>query len=141
MLFRSGFSADEIIEPGRPNLDDRLDPKCAWALRNLHLFPVDLNKADYLEILRVPGIGPKSASRILRARRQNRLKPQMLAGLGVVMKRARWFVSCSGILPDALPGTSRSAWAFNEGALRALLSDSASQKLNPLQLDLGLEAG
>ena len=141
-LFRFyGFSADEIIEPGRPNLDDRLDPKCAWALRNLHLFPVDLNKADYLEILRVPGIGPKSASRILRARRQNRLKPQMLAGLGVVMKRARWFVSCSGILPDALPGTSRSAWAFNEGALRALLSDSASQKLNPLQLDLGLEAG
>ena len=138
-LFRFyGFSADEIIDPGRPNLDDRLDPKCAWALRNLHLFPIDLNKADYLEILRVPGIGPKSASRILRARRQNQLKPQMLASLGVVMKRARWFVSCSGVLPDALPGVSRRAFALNEGALRSLLSDDASRQLNPLQLEMDL---
>lgn len=141
-LFRFyGFSADEIIDPGRPNLDDRLDPKSAWALRNLHLFPIDLDKADYLEILRVPGIGPRSASRILRARRQARLKPRMLASLGVVMKRARWFVSCSGVLPDALPGVSRSAFTFNEGALRSLLSDDASRQLNPLQLELGLEAG
>jgi predicted DNA-binding helix-hairpin-helix protein len=141
-LFRFyGFSADEIIDPGRPNLDDRLDPKCAWALRNLHRFPIDLNKADYLEILRVPGIGPKSASRILRARRQNRLKPQMLASLGVVMKRARWFVSCSGDMPDAIPGVSRGASVFNEGALRKLLSDDASSTLHPLQLELGLEAG
>jgi putative DNA modification/repair radical SAM protein len=143
-LFRFyGFSADEIMDPSRPNLDDRLDPKCAWALRNLHLFPIDLNKADYLEILRVPGIGPKSASRIVRARRQNRLKPPMLASLGVVMKRARWFVSCSGILPDALPyalpGMSRGAFTFNEGALRRLLSDDASNKLQPLQLELGLD--
>jgi putative DNA modification/repair radical SAM protein len=143
-LFRFyGFSADEIIDPGRPNLDDSLDPKCAWALRNLHLFPIDLNKADYLEILRVPGIGPKSASRILRARRQNRLMPQMLASLGVVMKRARWFVSCSGLMADTLPGEPRTAFALNEGALRSLLSDDASRQLNPLQLelDLGLEAG
>ena len=141
-LFRFyGFSADEIIDPGRPNLDDRLDPKCAWALRHLHLFPIDLNKADYLEILRVPGIGPKSASRILRARRQNRLKPQMLASLGVVMKRARWFVSCSGVLPDALPGVTRGSFALNEGALRSLLSDNANRQLNPLQLELELELG
>ncbi|MFH2114643.1 MAG: hypothetical protein ABIJ86_09080, partial [Spirochaetota bacterium] len=90
---------------------------------------------------RVPGIGPKSASRILRARRQARLKPQMLASLGVVMKRARWFVCCSGVLPDALPGVSRDAFALNEGALRSLLSDDASRQLNPLQLELGLEAG
>jgi putative DNA modification/repair radical SAM protein len=141
-LFRFyGFSADEIIDPGRPNLDDRLDPKCAWALRNLHRFPIDLDKADYLEILRVPGIGPKSASRILRARRQNRLKPQMLASLGVVMKRARWFVSCSGLMADALPGDPRAAFALNEGALRRLLSDGASRQLNPLQLELGLDRG
>jgi predicted DNA-binding helix-hairpin-helix protein len=141
-LFRFyGFSADEIIDPSRPNLDDRLDPKCAWALRNLHLFPIDLNTADYLEILRVPGIGPKSASRILRARRQHRLKPRMLASLGVVMKRAQWFVSCSGVLPDSLPGMTRGAVALNEGSLRRLLSDDASSKLNPLQLELGLEAG
>jgi putative DNA modification/repair radical SAM protein len=139
-LFRFyGFSADEIIDPGRPNLDDRLDPKCAWALRNLHRFPIDLNKADYLEILRVPGIGPKSASRILRARRQNRLKPQMLASLGVVMKRARWFVSCSGVMADVFPGDPRAAFALNEGALRRLLSDGASRQLNPRQLELGLE--
>ncbi|MBU1082640.1 MAG: putative DNA modification/repair radical SAM protein, partial [Spirochaetes bacterium] len=78
-LFRFyGFRADEILGPDRPFLDAELDPKCAWALRNMDRFPVDVNIADRLELLRVPGIGPVSATRILRARSGCRLRPESL---------------------------------------------------------------
>ncbi|MFZ4618526.1 MAG: hypothetical protein ACOYM2_20370, partial [Rectinemataceae bacterium] len=95
-LFRFyGFTAAEVFSGGGPYLDPDLDPKCAWALRNLAAFPLDINTANYGELLRVPGIGPSSASRILRARRLSRLRVDRLAALGVVMKRARSFV-CDG---------------------------------------------
>lgn len=132
-LFRFyGYRADEILDPLSPQLDDELDPKCAWALRNLGLFPIDVNKADYFELLRVPGIGPVSARRILRARKTARLKAEGLRGLGVVMKRARWFLSCSGALPE-LDGSRWSSRPDNPSALRALLADRAGDKLKPLQ--------
>ncbi len=91
-----GFKAEEIITEENPNLDPLLDPKCNWAMNNLHLFPVDVNCAPYEMLLRVPGIGVKSARRIMAARRGVNLKFEDLKRLGVVMKRAAYFITCSG---------------------------------------------
>jgi putative DNA modification/repair radical SAM protein len=98
-LFRFyGFSAGEILDRDHPFLDECIDPKSDWALRNLQLFPVELKTADYTQLLRVPGIGPKSAARIVAARRASRLTLESLSRLGVVMRRAKWFVSVGGVL-------------------------------------------
>jgi len=91
-----GFSAFELLDEGSPNLDMELDPKTGWALRHLELFPVEINRADHEELLRVPGIGVRSAQRIVRARRQGHLGIDDLAKLGVVMKRARYFITARG---------------------------------------------
>lgn len=88
------FTAGEIADDEHPDLDLEVDPKLAWALRHPEYFPVDVNKADYTQVVRVPGIGLKSAERILAARRHCRLTTQELARLGVVMKRARYFLAC-----------------------------------------------
>jgi len=96
-LFRFyGFRASEILDPSHPFLDLSLDPKSSWALRNPAMFPVEINRADYNDLLRVPGIGPKSASRIVAARRCGSIRAASLAALGVVMRRARWFITVSG---------------------------------------------
>jgi putative DNA modification/repair radical SAM protein len=134
-LFRFyGFRANEILSIDHPNLDSDLDPKCAWALRNLDRFPVDVNKAEYLELLRVPGIGPRSAVRIVKARVRSRLTPETLKSLGIVMKRAAFFVTCSGMVPT-LPGSIR-APAPDAAYARAALTDSARHLLAPAQPDL-----
>ena len=91
-----GFSTLEILDEHTPSLDEAMDPKAAWALRNLSLFPIDVNKADYEQILRIPGIGVKSAKRIVVARRARRLRHEDLKKLGVVMKRATHFLTCDG---------------------------------------------
>lgn len=91
-----GFNAGEILDERAPSLDETLDPKTAWALRNMHLFPMDVNRADYEQILRIPGIGVKSAKRIVVARRARRLRHEDLKRLGVVMKRASHFLTCDG---------------------------------------------
>ena len=91
-----GFTTAEIVDERSPSLDTELDPKAAWALRNFHFFPVDVNKADYAEILRVPGIGVRSARRIVVARRARRLRHEDLKKLGIVMKRATHFLTCDG---------------------------------------------
>jgi putative DNA modification/repair radical SAM protein len=88
------FKVDEIVNDSNPNLDLELDPKLGYALRNPHLFPVDINRADLHMILRVPGIGPKSARLILSARRFSKLNSFHLQKIGVVMKRARYFITC-----------------------------------------------
>jgi putative DNA modification/repair radical SAM protein len=88
------FRADEIVDDRFPNLDLEIDPKLAWALRHPEYFPVDVNTADYRMILRVPGIGVKSAQRILSARKFGRLTSDQLKKTGVVMKKAQYFVSC-----------------------------------------------
>ena len=90
-----GFRSDEIVNDENPNLDLELDPKVSWALRNPHLFPVDINKADPLLLLRVPGIGTHSAQLILMARKHQRLNSSHLQKMGVVMKRARYFITCN----------------------------------------------
>lgn len=90
-----GFRSDEIANAENPNLDLELDPKVTWALRNPHLFPVDINKADPLMLLRVPGMGTHSVQLILMARKHNRLNSAHLKKMGVVMKRARYFITCN----------------------------------------------
>lgn len=91
-----GFRAEELLSEDRPNFNVFLDPKCDWALRHLEGFPVEVNLAPYDELLRVPGMGVKSASRIVAARRSGRLGFEDLKKMGVVLKRARYFITCSG---------------------------------------------
>ncbi len=91
-----GFSAHELLDEARPNLDMRFDPKSDWALRHLELFPVEVNQVDYEVLLRVPGIGVCSAQRIVQARRGTRLGEVELKKLGVVLKRAKYFLTAGG---------------------------------------------
>lgn len=91
-----GFEADELLSPSRPNFNVFLDPKCDWALGHMESFPVEINTADYDTLLRVPGIGVKSASRIIKARRTGSLDYRHLKKMGVVLKRAIYFITCNG---------------------------------------------
>ncbi len=88
------FGMDEIVNEKHPNLELEIDPKMSFALRNPSFFPVDINKADYAMILRVPGIGPKSAKLIVTSRKYQRLTSENLKKMGVVMKRAKYFITC-----------------------------------------------
>jgi len=112
-----GFKADELLDENHRDLDPQLDPKCYWALRNMHFFPVEINKADYHMLLRVPGIGVRSAQRIIRARRMQKLDFCDIKKLGVVLKRARFFITCKGKYIDKLDAT--------EGFIRANLMAAA----------------
>ncbi len=118
-----GFKASELTGGARENLDPELDPKCAWALQNIHLFPVEVNKADYAMLLRVPGIGPVSARRIMTARKHGPITYEGLKTIGAVLKRARFFITCRGRY-------------YSEGpqdpvALRSLLADGKDSKDRP----------
>ena len=98
-----GFGAGELLSADHPFLDRELDPKTAWALAHPECFPVDVRRADYQTLLRVPGIGFKSAARIVSARRFAPVRPEDLPRLGVVMKRARYFIVCGpALLPPHL---------------------------------------
>lgn len=90
------FEAAELLDEDNPNFNVFLDPKCCWALRHLEQFPVEVNQADYRTLLRVPGIGYKSAGRIVKARRHSRIAFEDLKRMGVVLKRALYFITCSG---------------------------------------------
>ena len=91
-----GFEAKELLSEKNPNFNVLIDPKCNWALEHLEVFPVEVNRADYYTLLRVPGIGYKSASRIVKARRLGVLDFKDLQKMGVVLKRALYFITCSG---------------------------------------------
>ncbi len=91
-----GFEAKELLSEKNPNFNVLIDPKCNWALEHLEVFPVEVNRADYHTLLRVPGIGYKSASRIVKARRMGVLDFHDLKKMGVVLKRALYFITCSG---------------------------------------------
>ncbi|MBL1230089.1 putative DNA modification/repair radical SAM protein [Enterococcus sp. BWB1-3] len=96
------FTADEILSPEKPNFNLYLDPKANWAVQNYDRFPVDVQSASYDVLLRIPGIGPKSAQNIVKARKYYRLHLTDLKKLGVVVKRAKYFVSCNGTIMDGL---------------------------------------
>lgn len=89
------FSVDEIVDDAYPNLDLEIDPKLSWALRHPETFPIDVNKADYEMLLRVPGLGVKSARLIVASRRYSKLGYYQLKKIGVVMKKAQYFITCS----------------------------------------------
>lgn len=91
-----GFHAQELLNEQNPNFNLLVDPKCNWALNHMEQFPVEVNKAPYEMLLRVPGIGVRSARRILRARKTGPLNFEGLKKLGVVLKRARYFMLCNG---------------------------------------------
>lgn len=95
------YKANEILSDEQPFLDLEIDPKLAYALRNMHLFPIDVNRADYEMILRIPGVGVQSAQRIIQARRFHRLTNDSLKRIGVVMKRAKYFIA-SNELPVSI---------------------------------------
>ena len=118
-----GFRAGELLDEGQPDFDPLLDPKCCWALRHPDFFPVEVNRADYEALLRVPGIGVVSAKRILVARRGGALRAEDLKKLGVVLKRAQYFLTCSGRstapLRLSLEGVRRNLTATERASLSA----------------------
>ena len=124
-----GFSAEEILSDDAPNLDESFDPKSAWALRHPEFFPVEINRADYGTLLRVPGIGVTSAKRIIAARRFSAITPEGMKKIGVVMKRAKYFITCSG---RSFEKTDRPAALLRQ---QLLLGESTAPAL-PTQLVL-----
>ncbi|MDP4160779.1 MAG: putative DNA modification/repair radical SAM protein [Bacillota bacterium] len=125
-----GFEAKELLDEQNPNFNLQVDPKCNWALNHLEKFPVEVNKAPYEVLLRVPGIGVTSAQRILTARRTGLLDFSGLKKLGVVLKRAQYFITCKGKVIDGLKITS-------DGAIRALMADQYKLTVpSPEQLSL-----
>ena len=97
-----GFHAEELLSPDRPDFNLSLDPKCDWALRHLEQFPVEVATADYPTLLRVPGIGNKSALRIIQARKCGSLSFEALKKMGTVLKRAQYFITCNGKMMPTL---------------------------------------
>ena len=91
-----GFAAGELLTEKRPNFNAVLDPKCDWAVHHMELFPVEVLQADYFLLLRVPGIGPTGAKRIVSSRRYGSLNYEHLKKMGIVLKRAHYFITCNG---------------------------------------------
>ena len=112
-----GFSVEEIVNEGE-NLAMEYDPKCAWALKNMHLFPVEINRAPLEMLLRVPGIGAKNAYKILEARKYNILSFESLQKMRIALKRAKHFITCNG----------KFFGAKNECAVRNLLTAAETQE-------------
>jgi putative DNA modification/repair radical SAM protein len=127
-----GFACDEILPADAPFLDEQLDPKTAWALRNPERFPVDINRAAYEELLRVPGIGFRSAQRMVTSRGIAALRREDLSKFGVVMKRAQFFITCAGRDPlDALRMPHASV-------RQILMASNVRKRPSPNQLVLNL---
>ncbi len=119
-----GFSVEELLQEGE-NLSMEYDPKCAWALKNIHLFPVEINTAPVELLLRVPGIGSKNAYKIIQARKYTKLRFEDLTKMRVALKRAKHFITCDG----------KFFGAKNEYAVRGLLI-AAERAENTVQPDL-----
>jgi len=98
-----GFHAEELLSPEKPNFNLLLDPKCEWALRHLDQFPIEVSTASYSQLLKVPGIGNKSALRIVQARKNSTLDFSILKRLGLVLKRAQYFITCHGKMLYSMP--------------------------------------
>lgn len=98
-----GFYADELLDESNPFFDNKIDPKCNWALRNLDIFPVEINTAPADVLLRVPGIGPTGVQKILAARRYTSINFQMLKRMHITLKRAQYFITCNGKMLHRIP--------------------------------------
>ena len=126
-----GFRAEELLDEQHPDFNPLVDPKCSWALAHLDFFPVEVNTADYEALLRVPGIGVTSARRILTARRAGKLRIEDLQKMGVVMKRAQYFLTASGKRAEGLLFTPDSLLRNLIAAEHPLLPNA-----EPVQLSL-----
>ncbi|MCR5697840.1 MAG: putative DNA modification/repair radical SAM protein [Marinilabiliaceae bacterium] len=134
------FNVDEIVDDQHSNLDLELDPKLAWALRHPEYFPIDINTADYEQLLRVPGLGTKSAWLIINSRRFGRLTSYDLKKMGVVMKKAKYFITCHELSSHF----SQPVVGINElhpERLRPLLVSKTEQKRAADELQLKLDFG
>ena len=119
-----GFAPNEIVDERQPFLDLEIDPKLAWALRNSHLFPIDINQAPREMLLRIPGVGVRSVQKILMARKFQTLNYYDLKKMGVTLSRAKYFITCNGATP--LAGT------IDPLRLRGLLLGQSHSKLKQL---------
>jgi putative DNA modification/repair radical SAM protein len=111
-----GFKANELLDQHHQSFNPYIDPKCNWALNHMEFFPMNVNRAPYSDLLRVPGIGVNSAKRIVTARRAGTLNFDGLKKLGVVLKRAQYFITCGGKALDGLKITQ-------DAVLRSLMSE------------------
>lgn len=132
-----GFKADELLSERRPNFNELIDPKCDWAVRHLEEFPVEINRADYYTLLRVPGIGTKSAKRIIAARRHGKLDFNDIKKMGVVLKRALYFITCNGRMMYHTPieeGYITRQLIYSEKPAQLLLPDGGVTHYEQLSL-------
>ena len=125
-----GFRAEELLDEQNQDFNPQVDPKCSWALRHLDFFPVEVNTADYETLLRIPGVGVTSAKRILVSRRTHRLRMEDLHRLGVVMKRAQYFLTASGKMAEGLRFTPDSLLRSLIAAERPLLPQQEAVQLS-----------
>ena len=136
-----GFAAGELLSEKNPNFHEQIDPKCNWAVHHLEEFPVEINKADYYTLLRVPGIGTKSAMRILLARKHAQLDFDDIKRMGVVLKRALYFITCKGRMmyqTKVEEDYITRHLIYNERPSAMLLSDGSKQTYEQMNLwDLG----
>lgn len=132
------FKVDEIVDEANENLDLDVDPKLAWALRHPEQFPVDINHADYEMILRVPGIGVKSAILIVNSRRFNRITSYHLKKMGVVMKKAKYFITC-GELTNLFSNPIIGINELRPERLKPLLLSESQKKKAAAEMQLSLQ--
>ena len=125
-----GFQASELLDEAHPDFNPQLDPKCSWAVAHLEQFPVEIMRADYETLLRVPGIGPTSARRIVSARRTAHLRFEDLKKLGVVVKRAQYFLLCDGRAAPGLRFSPATIVQQLEALERGLLPSGEMQQLS-----------
>ncbi len=122
-----GFSANELLDDEHENFNNLIDPKCDWALRNLELFPMEINSAPYQMLLRIPGIGVRSAIRIAKARRVSSLGFEDLKKMRVSLKRAKYFITCRG-------KTYENMWLRQELVAPILLSNAGASSYGQMNL-------
>ena len=125
-----GFRAEELLDVSHPNFDPMLDPKCYWAITHPEQFPVEIMSADLDRLLRVPGIGPTGARRILSARRTGLLRFGDLHKMGIVLKRAQFFILCGGRMREGLRFSAETLTRQLQAVERGSLPSSAAQQLS-----------
>ena len=136
-LYMDDRTARFMSSEKNPNFNEQIDPKCNWAVHHLELFPVEINRADYYTLLRVPGIGTKSARRIMAARRYAKLDFSDLKKIGVVLKRAVYFITCKGKMmyhTRMEEGYITRNLMYQERPMQMLLSDGTVQTYEQLSL-------
>ena len=125
-----GFRAEELLDEQHPDFNPRIDPKCFWAICHPEQFPVEIMRAEYETLLRVPGIGPVSARRIVSARRVSHLRYEDLSRLGVVLKRAQFFITCGGRMRSGLRFSAGTLPRQLEAVERGQLPQAEAQQLS-----------